>query len=156
MNRIRCLIRSAKLGLYPGRCIQWILFIILTTSFCDKLSHESWISLFNGKDLSGWKVKIAGHQLNDNYKNTFRVEDGLLKVSYDQYDQFDEKFGHLFYKDKFSHYKIRVEYRFIGDQIPGAPSWAIRNNGIMLHCQSPESEFSGFHRSPTPGGQRSG
>src|SRR6266700_2803154 len=75
-----------------------------------------WISLFNGKNLDGWKVKIAGHDLNDNYKNTFRVENGLLKVSYDQYDRFNGEFGHLFYKDKFSHYKIRVEYRFVGKQ----------------------------------------
>ncbi len=136
MNKNLRLFRSARFSLYPGR---WILCAILATCFCDKSSHENWIRLFNGKDLSGWKVKIAGHELNDNYKNTFRVEDGLLKVSYDEYEQFDGKFGHIFYKDKFSHYKIRVEYRFIGDQIPGAPSWAIRNNGIMLHCQSPES-----------------
>jgi len=100
---------------------------------------SGWISLFNGKDLEGWKVKIAGHELNDNYKNTFRVENGILKVSYDQYDKFDGKFGHLFYKDKFSHYILRVEYRFVGDQTPGAPGWAFRNNGIMVHCQSPET-----------------
>lgn len=98
-----------------------------------------WIRLFNGKNLDGWKVKIAGFELNDNYKNTFRVEDGLLKVSYDQYQRFNGEFGHLFYKDKFSHYRIRVEYRFVGKQVAGGPAWALLNNGIMLHCQSPES-----------------
>jgi hypothetical protein len=97
------------------------------------------INLFNGKDLQGWKVKITGHELNDNYGNTFRVEDGILKVSYDRYDKFEGKFGHIFYKDKFSHYILRLEYRFTGEQTPGGPGWAFRNSGIMLHCQSPES-----------------
>jgi hypothetical protein len=105
----------------------------------EQQTNDGWISLFNGKNLDGWKVKITGHELNDNYKNTFRVEDGLLKVSYDQYERFNGEFGHLFYKDKFSHYRIRVEYRFVGKQIAGGPAWALLNNGIMIHCQSPES-----------------
>lgn len=115
-----------------------VTFIYCTKSK-DKAEHNRWISLFNGKDLTGWKIKISGHDLNDNYKNTFRVTDGILKVSYDNYDNFDGKFGHIFYDKKFSHYIIRVEYRFIGEQVPGGPGWAFRNNGIMLHCQSPES-----------------
>lgn len=105
----------------------------------DAKENSGWISLFNGKNLDGWKVKFAGHELGDNYKNTFRVENGVLKVCYDQYKQFDGKFGHLFYNGKFSHYLLRVEYRFVGEQTPGAPGWAFRNNGIMVHSQSPES-----------------
>lgn len=101
--------------------------------------ESRWISLFNGKNLDGWKVKIAGHELGDNYGNTFCVENGILKVSYDQYDKFDGRFGHLFYKDPFSHYRLRLQYRFVGEQTPGGPGWAFRNSGIMLHCQSPES-----------------
>ena len=103
----------------------------------DKQSE--WISLFNGKDLSGWTPKFAKSELGVNYKNTFRVEDGLLKVSYDEYEKFDGEFGHLFYKDSFSNYILRIEYRFVGDQTPGGPSWAFRNSGVMLHCQSPET-----------------
>jgi hypothetical protein len=98
-----------------------------------------WVSIFNGKNLDGWKVKITGHDLGDNFANTFRVEDGLLKISYDQYKSFDGQFGHIFYKDKLSHYRIRVEYRFTGKQIVGGPDWALFNNGVMIHCQSPES-----------------
>ncbi|MGB2908892.1 MAG: DUF1080 domain-containing protein [Candidatus Aminicenantaceae bacterium] len=100
---------------------------------------EEWISLFNGRDLSGWIPKFAGHELGENYKNTFRVEDGVLKVSYDEYETFDGEFGHLFYKDSFAHYRIRVEYRFLGEQTPGGPAWGFRNSGIMVHGQAPES-----------------
>jgi hypothetical protein len=100
---------------------------------------KDWLQLFNGKNLDGWTVKIAKHKLNDNFGNTFRVEDGLLKVSYDHYDKLDGQFGHLFYKDKFSYYLVAVEYRFVGEQAKGAPEWAYRNNGIMIHSQSAES-----------------
>jgi hypothetical protein len=74
-----------------------------------------------------------------NFRNTFRVEDGVLKVSYEEYDRFENQFGHLFYKTPFSHYVIAVEYRFVGEPSPGAPDWAVRNSGIMIHGQTPES-----------------
>ena len=98
-----------------------------------------WIQLFNGKNLDGWTPKITGYPLGENFGNTFRVEDGLLKVSYDQYGEFGGRFGHLFYKQKFSHYRIAVEYRFVGEQMRGGPDWAYKNSGIMIHCQAPES-----------------
>lgn len=98
-----------------------------------------WLQLFNGKDLTGWTAKIKGYEAGENYRDTFRVEDGILKVVYDGYDRFDGKFGHLFYETAFSHYLLRVEYRFVGQQVPGGPGWAVRNSGIMIHGQSPQS-----------------
>jgi len=115
-----------------------LIFIIVSCSDNQDKSDQ-WNSLFNGKDLTGWTIKFSGHDLNDNYNNTFRVENGVLKVSYDNYDSFDDKFGHIFYNEKFSNYILRVEYRFTGEQVNGGPGWAFRNNGVMLHCQSPES-----------------
>lgn len=100
---------------------------------------EEWIQLFNGKNLDGWTPKIRGYELGNNFGNTFRVEDGVLKVSYDKYQAFDNKFGHLFYRDKFSNYRLRIEYRFVGQQASGGPSWAIRNSGVMIHGESPET-----------------
>lgn len=112
-------------------------------------AQGEWIQLFNGKDLTGWTPKIRGHELGDNYADTFRVTDGLLTVSYDKYKPQDflsmdgknkkswEKFGHLFYNGTFSNYILRVEYRFIGDQVENGPGWAFRNNGLMLHGQDP-------------------
>ena len=105
-----------------------------------KSKSGKWIKLFNGKDLKGWTVKIKDHPVNNNWGNTFRVENGVMKVSYDQYDgKFKEQFGHIFYKKKFSAYLLVVEYRFTGDQIKDGPGWALRNSGMMLHGQSPET-----------------
>jgi len=119
----------------------FIVLTILVFIACSsaKPKSEEWIQLFNGKDLNDWDIKITGFPINENYMNTFRVEDGLLKVRYDQYDKFDGHFGHIFYKQPFSNYRIRAEYRFVGEQAPGGEGWAFRNSGIMIHGQSAES-----------------
>ena len=104
-----------------------------------KADPKDWIQLFNGKNLDGWTPKIRGYALGENFGNTFRVENGAMKVAYDGYDAFNERFGHIFYKDAFSHYIIAVEYRFVGDQATKGPGWAIRNSGIMIHGQDPKT-----------------
>ncbi len=98
---------------------------------------RDWIQLFNGKDLADWTIKFAKHDLGENFNNTFRAEDGLLKVRYDQWPSFNAEFGHIFYKDAFSYYLLAAEYRFVGQQVAGAPAWANRNNGLMLHSPHP-------------------
>ena len=113
--------------------------ILLVIMFPLKGAEAQWIDLFNGQDLSNWQVKFTGFPLGDNYRDTFVVEDGLLKVSYDDWSSFDGEFGHLYTKTSYSNYRLRVEYRFVGDQVVGGPLWAYRNNGVMLHSQPPET-----------------
>jgi hypothetical protein len=122
----------------------FFLFSVISIAFlasCNgkKTVEDEWVQLFNGKDLTGWTPKITGYEMGDNFGNTFRVEDGMIKVRYDRYDALNNRFGHLFYKYRFSHYKLRVEYRIVGEQCPGAPGWAYKNSGIMIHGQTPES-----------------
>ena len=109
------------------------------TSKRSKQNTEDWISLFNGKDLTGWDMKIADRPLNDNYLNTFQVEKGMIRIVYDAYENFDNKYGHLYYKKPYSHYKLRFDYRFVGEQTSGGEAWNIRNSGVMVHSQSAES-----------------
>jgi len=109
------------------------------TRAADKPADGEWIQLFNGKNMDGWTPKIKGYALGENFGNTFRVENGVLKVAYDQYQKFDNKFGHIFYRTPFTNYVIRVEYRFVGNQLAGGAGWAFRNSGIMIHCQPPET-----------------
>jgi hypothetical protein len=100
---------------------------------------KDWVDLFNGKNLDGWVVKLANHELGDNYADTFRVENGTIRVMYDKYSDFGARFGHLFYKEKLSHYRLSLEYRFVGEQIKGAPGYAKLNSGVMVHSQAPET-----------------
>lgn len=119
------------------------LFIVLLIAVCgfsacsSKKNEPQWEQLFNGENLDNWIVKITGYPAGENFGNTFRVEDGLLKVRYDAYDAFNERYGHIFFNKAYSHYKLRVEYRFIGEQVNEGPGWALRNSGAMLHSQDP-------------------
>ncbi len=102
-------------------------------------AKKEWIPLFNGKDISDWIVKIHHHEAGDNYGNTFRVEEGILKVRYDQYDSFNNRFGHLYFKQPFSYYHLKFEYRFVGEWRKDAPGYTILNSGVMFHSQDPRT-----------------
>ncbi len=118
--------------------------LILPSCYSNKVSvkHKAinkWVGLFNGRNLDGWKPKIVGYNLGENFGNTFRVENGILSTRYDKYDSFSNKFGALYYDKKFTDYRLRVEYRFVGETTPGAPSWGYRDGGIQYYCQPPAS-----------------
>ena len=115
------------------------LIICCSNDSSDGYQVPQWKQLFNGKDLDGWKPKITGYALNENFGNTFTVADGVMKVNYNAYSSFDGKFGHIFYKNKYSYYLFAVEYRFTGEQCKNGPGWAYRNSGVMVHCQAPET-----------------
>ena len=102
-------------------------------------ARQDWIQLFNKKDLSGWDIKIAGHELNDNFNQNFVVKNGVLQVDYSKFKTFDGAFGHLYYKKPYSYYIVRTEYRFTGKQLEGGPSYAYLNSGVMIHSQSAAS-----------------
>ncbi|MGC6457809.1 MAG: 3-keto-disaccharide hydrolase [Akkermansiaceae bacterium] len=115
------------------------LAIFTFSALCSFLPASEWVSLFNGKDLTGWTAKIAGHPLGENAFETFRVEDGILKCEYDKYPQFDRKFGHLYSNLSYSHYLFRLEYKFAGKRMADAPGYVNLNSGIMIHSQPPQS-----------------
>lgn len=124
--------------------LRAVVVVVLTiTAFARPAGAQQadgeWIRLFNGRDLEGWIVKIAKHEVGENFANTFRVEDGSLKAVYDHYSTFDMQFGHIYYREPFSDYHLVVEYRFTGDWMPDVPEWARRNSGVMLHAQDPRT-----------------
>jgi len=127
------------------RTYQTLLAAMLVATACtatavNKPAKEDWVDLFNGKDFSNWTVKLKGYPAGENAFDTFRVTDGLLQARYDKYETFGKTFGHIFLNSgPYSHYKLRVEYRFVGEQVKGGEAWALRNNGIMFHTQSSQS-----------------
>lgn len=117
----------------------WALAAALLAGAGPAAAAEDWRPIFNGRDLSGWVPKVNHHPLGENWRDTFRAGDGVLRVSYDKYDVFKDEFAHLIYRTPLSSYRLRFEYRFVGPQTPGAPAWAVRNSGVMLHGQAPET-----------------
>jgi hypothetical protein len=112
---------------------------VATLASLAHADDAGWESIFNGKDLTGWTPKIRGCKVGENFQNTYRVKDGVLKIDYSDYAQWDNRFGHLFYAKKYSNYRLRLEYRFTGDQLKGGPGWAFRNSGVMIHSEAPET-----------------
>jgi len=115
------------------------LFFIIGCNPKKSEPQDEWIQLFNGKDLTSWTSKIHHHDAGVNFGNTFRVEDGMIKVRYDQYGDFNDQFGHLYYDQPYSHFHLVVEYRFSGNLQPGAPDYTLLNSGVMFHSQDPRS-----------------
>jgi hypothetical protein len=113
----------------------------LCAAACTEMPQngERWQSLFDGQTLAGWTPKIRGFPLGENYRDTFRVKDGAIVVSYDKYDQFGERFGHLFYQTPFKAYRLRLEYRFWNAHPADTPAWAIANSGVMIFGQDPKT-----------------
>lgn len=105
----------------------------------NQTQKGEWIELFNGKNLDNWTAKINHHKTGDNYAQTFRAEEGLLKIRYDKYTQFNERFGHLFYNQVFENFHLVFDYKFSGEFFDSAPGYAKRNSGVMFYSQSPES-----------------
>jgi hypothetical protein len=116
-----------------------VLFIIAASCSATKEPKDEWNDLFNGKDINNWIVKIHHYPAGENFGNTFRVKDGVIQVRYDQYGQFDDRFGHLYFEKPFSRFHLSLEYRFTGELQPGAPDFTLLNSGVMFHSQDPRT-----------------
>ena len=128
-----------------GFTIVWVLFVLTAilggSSFTSNTTEKEWVSIFNGTDLKGWTIKIKGYPLGENFGNTMRVEDGLLKIRYDGYGpELNGRFGTVYFNRELKDYRLKVEYRFVGETAPGAPEWGYRDSGIQFHGQPPKTQ----------------
>ncbi|MDG1438658.1 MAG: DUF1080 domain-containing protein [Emcibacteraceae bacterium] len=118
-----------------------IMLILCSFTFTAHAQDGKWEKIFNGENLDGWTIKFSGQPLGENFRDTFRVEDGMMRVVYDNYETFDDAYAHIFYKENLSHYRLKMEYRFTGEQTPQSEVWNNRNSGVMFHSQSPTSMY---------------
>ena len=108
------------------------------TTATGQTPEEDWISLFDGETFDGWIPNFNHHETGVNWGNTFRIEEGIIQVRFDEYgEDYNDQFGHLYYHQPFSHFRLRLEYRFVGEMHPTAPSYVLRNSGVMFHSQDP-------------------
>jgi len=134
------MIRVMYKSLFP---IYLVVILLMSCSVQKDLSRSGpteWTPLFNGVDLDGWTTKIHHYEVGDNHGETFRAEDGMIKVRYDQYQgDFNDRYGHLYYDRPYSHFHLSMEYRFVGEVHPGAPIFVVKNSGVMFHSQDPRT-----------------
>ena len=129
-------IKQLKFNLFQS------LFLILigcTVTYAQQ-SNDDWETMFNGTDLSGWTTKVHHYEVGNNYADTFRVEDNMVKVRYDKYEgEFNNRYSHLYYDKPFSDFHLTMQYRFVGELYKGAPDYTILNSGVMFHSQDPRT-----------------
>ncbi len=136
------MIHVSKLSFCLFIFFAFVLFIGLScfssksTQLIDTAWTEDWESLYNGHNFFGWDIKFKGEPLNVNYKDTFLPLENSIRIQYGDYKSFDEKYAHMYYFKPFSHFKLRFEYKFFGNQVEGGAVWNVRNSGIMFHSQS--------------------
>lgn len=125
--------------------LSFVLIVVLALAFASCVTTKNsavandWKPLFNGTDINDWVVKINHHDVGKDPAKTFSVSDNIIKVRYDRYDTFNQQYGHLYYKQPFSYYRLKAEYRITGDWRKDAPSYTIKNSGIMFHSQDPKT-----------------
>lgn len=124
--------RASRLGV--------LVFCMLTVgcSSSTRDQTEAWVSIFNGKDLSGWTIKMGGQEPGEDVDSAYTAGSGVLKV-YDGKRDSQVKIGHLFYEAPQSGFRLRFEYRFTGRQFETGDDWPEQYGGIVFHSQSPES-----------------
>ena len=97
----------------------------------DATSPTSVVSLFNGKDLTGWTPDVPARDTDPNAPPSFLVRNGML-VSMGKPE------GHLLTNARYRDYRIQVEYRFAGK--PG-------NCGLLVHASTPRALYKMFPKS---------
>ena len=89
------------------------------------------MSLFNGKDLTGWHVDVPEMDKDPQAKNPFIVRDGML-VS------LGTPGGHLITDKEYKNYRLEIDYRFVDK--PG-------NCGVLVHSSKPRALYDMFPQS---------
>jgi hypothetical protein len=123
-----------------GLLVNAVIFLIGIGLTQAQQTEDGWVTMFNGSNLDGWTTKIHHYEVGDNYGDTFRAEDNMVKVRYDKYEgDFNDRFSHLYYNQPFSDFHLTMQYRFVGELYQGAPEYTIKNSGIMFHSQDPKT-----------------
>jgi hypothetical protein len=68
------------------------------------------------QNLDGWDIRKLLDRLTITTRIRFRVEDGMIRIVYDEYKTFDDNLGTYISKRHYSHYIFNYEYRFTGNQ----------------------------------------
>lgn len=93
------------------------------------------IQLFNGKNLDGWYTFLKDRGRNNDPKKVFTVEDGLLKIS-------GEEWGCITTNEEYENYRLIVSYRWDGPTHAPREDKA-RDSGVLIHSQGEDGAYNG-------------
>lgn len=124
--------------------ILLFMIIIVETNFAQssqqsmntkKLTKQEKFQLFNGKNLNGWYTFLKERGRNSDPKKVFTVQDGLLRIS-------GEEWGYLMTNDEYENYKLVIEYKWGGQTCAPRVDKA-RDCGALIHSQGQDGAVDG-------------
>jgi len=112
-----------------------LLILILSPFLYLESSAQESVNLFNGKNLDGWYTFIKGKGKNIDPKKVFTVQDGMIRIS-------GEEYGCITTNKEFENYKLIVEFKW-GEKTFEPRIDKARDGGILLHSQGEDGSYSG-------------
>lgn len=94
-------------------------------SLANGVQAQKTTKLFNGKDLSNWNFVVDKNSVPA--EQVYSVKDGVIQIA-------GQPFGYMYTKEKYSHYKLHVEWRWSN----GGEN---ANSGIFLLIADPKNPF---------------
>lgn len=118
---------------------QLPLFCMFICMLSANARAQEWQSLFNGEDLTGWKIVLKEPMPGYTAEQLVTVEDGEIRM-YDNVPADQDltvPFGVILTDESYSRFHFRVEYRWMGDKYkPRADR--LRDAGMLFHCYGRE------------------
>jgi len=111
---------------FPNICLVAVLGLAAATT-----ARPQTVSLFNGRDLTGWHIDVPAMDKDPSVPSPFIVREGNL-VS------LAKPLGHIITDASHENYRLRVDYRF-----PARPG----NSGVLLHVSTPRALYGMFPKS---------
>ena len=93
-------------------------------------------SLFNGNNLDGWYVFLQDRGRNNDPKQVFTVQDGLIRIS-------GEEWGCITTDKNYKNYKLTVQFKW-GEETFEPREDKTRDSGVLLHSQGKDGGYSGI------------
>jgi hypothetical protein len=90
----------------------------------EKKPEEGFTSLFNGKDLTGWKTYLKDEKAEP--AKTWTIKDGVIHCT-------GQPFGYFYTEKSYKNYVIRYDWRYPKEQ----PEKTTLNSGLLFHIQEP-------------------
>lgn len=98
---------------------------------------EKWQPLFNGRNLDGWYVLLAGKKKNEDPDQVYQVSDGTVHVFKDTPLGTHTPIGVLVTNKEYSQYRLRFQYKWGEKRFPPREK-IIRDAGLMYHMVGPD------------------
>jgi hypothetical protein len=123
-----------KLNVLGLAVIVWLL--VKAGAATAQSARSKTVQLFNGKNLQGWYAFIEKRGRENDVKQVFTVQDGLIHVS-------GEEYGSLITQQEYDNYQLTVEFKW-GDKTYAPREDRARDNGILLHSTGPDGGYRGI------------